>query len=337
MFFLTVALVIGVPIAGLAILTWMVSRLLGRRWGRKVTRISLYSFVGIYPAVAFLIIPFVFAQLLSSAGTRPQDVRLNLDPARFGCAFEEVAFPGRDGVQLSGWWMPGDPERTAFIIAHGLFRDRKEVTERGCRLNQRGASVLVYDLRGHGKSGEAPITMGYQERFDVLGAARFVHESQPSGLAIMGVSMGAAATLMAVPEMTSAPVAIIADSSFTSLWDTVQEHSSLFLGAPGFPFNDVFVWNLTRLGRFAAEEFDLPLVCSRARSWPPTLLVYGGLDERMSPRTARALLAALPTEHKQLIFFDEAGHGHAWESDPDRYLSTIESFLEEHRVELDSH
>ena len=31
MFFLTVALVIGVPIAGLAILTWMVSRLLGRR------------------------------------------------------------------------------------------------------------------------------------------------------------------------------------------------------------------------------------------------------------------------------------------------------------------
>ncbi len=332
MFFLIVGLLVGTPILVLAVITWIGSRLLGRFWGRKVTNVSLFSFAGIYPAAAFLIVPFVFAQMLSSAGTRPQDLRLTLHPGDFGCTFEEVTFTGQDGIQVSGWWMQGEPERTAFIIAHGLFRDRKEVTEWGCRLQKRGSSVLVYDLRGHGKSQEAPTTMGYRERFDVLGAARFVHQRHSSGLVIMGVSMGAAATLMAVPEMDPAPSAIIADSSFVSLRDTVREHSALFLGVPGFPFNHVFVWNLTRLGNFSADEFDLPLIFSRAGTWPPTLLVYGEQDERMSAQTAQTLLGALPTEHKRLIVFDEAGHGDAWESDPDRYLSTIEGFLDEHKV-----
>ena len=332
MFFLIVGLLEGTLILILAVVVWMSSRLLGRNWGRKVTKASLFSFVGIYPVAAFLIVPFVVAQMLSSAGTRPQDLRLNIDPGHFGCTFEEVTFTGQDGIKVSGWWMEGEPERTAFIIAHGLFRDRKEVTERGCRLQKRGFSVLVYDLRGHGRSEEATTTMGYRERFDVLGAARFAHQRHSSGLVIMGVSMGAAATLMAVPEMDPVPAAIIADSSFASLRDTVREHSALFLGVPRFPFNYVFVWNLARLGNFSADELDLPLIFSRAGNWPPTLLVYGGQDDRMSSQTVQTLLGALPTEHKRLIVFDEAGHGDAWESDPDRYLSTIEGFLDEHKV-----
>ena len=141
--------------------------------------------------------------------------------------------------------------------------------------------------------------------------------------------MGAAASLMAVPEMDDAPRAIIADSSFTSLRDTVREHTRLFVGVPGFPFADVFVWNLTRLGGFPADAFDLPRIFTESGSWPPTLLIYGSEDERMSAQTARSLFEALPTPRKKLVFFAKAHHGDAWEADPDRYLSTITSFLQE--------
>ena len=329
MFFLMTGALVGVLIVLPAGLTWFTSRLLGRRWGRPIVRFSLYSFLVAYPAVTFLLIPFLFAQLISGAGTRPQDVRLALDPEEFGCRFEEVVFKSRDGIDLAAWWMEGDPQKTALVIAHGLFRDRKEVTERGCQLRQLGHSVLVYDLRRHGKSGRAPITMGYQERFDVLGAVEFVLQRQSSPLTLMGVSMGAAASLMAAPEMNDAPRAIIADSSFTSLRDTVREHSRLFVGVPGFPFADVFVWNLTRLGAFSADAFDLPRVFRESENWPPTLLIYGSEDERMPAETARSLFEALPTPHKKLVFFEQANHGNAWEADPDRYLSTITSFLQE--------
>ena len=292
-------------------------------------RFSLYSFLVAYPAVSLLLIPFLFAQLISGAGTRPQDIRLTLDPKEFGCHFEEVVFESRDGIDLAGWWMDGDPQKTAFVIAHGLFWDRKEVTERGCRLRQLGHSVLVYDLRRHGKSGRGPTTMGYQERFDVLGAAEFVQQRQSSALVVMGVSMGAAASLMAVSEMAKAPRAVIADSSFASLRGTVRKHTRLFVGLPGFPFADVFVWNLTRLGGFSADAFDLLRVFTESGDWPPTLLIYGSEDARMPAETARSLLEALPTPHKQLVFFEQANHGDAWEADPGRNLSTITSFLQE--------
>jgi alpha-beta hydrolase superfamily lysophospholipase len=329
MFFLITGVGAGILIVLFAGLTWIVSRLLKRRWGRRIVRFSLYSFLGIWPVVTFLLIPFLFALLISGAGTRPQDVRLKLDPGEFGCHFEEVVFKSGDGIDLAGWWMEGDPEKTALVIAHGLFRDRKEVTGRGCRFRQLGHSVLVYDLRGHGKSGPGPITMGYQERFDVLGAVRFVRENQSSALAVMGISMGAAASLMAVSEMTEAPMAIIADSSFASLRDTVRRHARLFVGIPGFPFADVFVWQLTRLGGFSADAFDLPLVFKKSENWPPTLLIYGSEDERMPAETARSLFQALPTPHKKLVFFEQANHGDAWEADADRYLSTITNFLQE--------
>lgn len=334
MVFLIFALLVGTLIIVFATLIWLGSCLVGRHWGKQLALLSLPCFAAIYPAMVFVIVPFVLAQMLSNAGTRQEDLRLDINPRDFGCDFEEVTFSGQDGGQVSGWWMQGVPNSMTFIITHGLFRDRKEVTERGCRLNKIGSSVLVYDLRSHGKSEKAPITVGYKERFDVLGAVCFAHQQMSSELVIMGVSMGAVATLMAAPEMNPPPSAIISDSSFASLWDTVQQHSSVFLGGIGFPFNHVFVWNLTRLGKFSSDALDLPRVFSNSKDWPPTLLLHGERDERISIESAETLLEALPTEKKQLTVFRDVGHGGAWESDPDRYLSIIEDFLDQHDVGL---
>ena len=41
-------------------------------------------------------------------------------------------------------------------------------------INELGYSVLTFDLRGHGESGEAPLGLGVREKEDVYGAIKFL-------------------------------------------------------------------------------------------------------------------------------------------------------------------
>ncbi len=297
-----------------------------RRVGRTVFKWTAVAFLIAAPTVLFVGLPLLASSLIANSGTRPMDLRLDLDPATFGCSFEEVTFPSRDGVSLSGWWMEGEPGLPAFALTHGLFRDRKEVVERACRLNQLGFGALALDLRRHGKSGGKSVSMGYLERLDVLGASDWLKGKSGTGIVPLGVSMGASATLEAGPEFGPEVVAIVADSPFLSLRETVDRHVGLFVGLPAFPFANVFIWNLTRINGFQADQLNAAEAVARMRPIP-TLLIYGADDNRMPAATAEAVFQAIPHAKKELVFFEGAGHGAAWRSDPDRYLRVIVDFL----------
>ena len=103
-----------------------------------------------------------------------------------------------------------------------------------------------------------PVSLGFTERLDVLGAldlarGRLNHRRVVLG----GVSMGAAAAFLAAGEAPGEIAGLIADSPFESLEDTNRRHTRLILGLPGFPFDRLFVWNLTRIGGFSPGSLDL--------------------------------------------------------------------------------
>jgi dipeptidyl aminopeptidase/acylaminoacyl peptidase len=94
-------------------------------------------------------------------------------PDEFGLHSEEVTFASREGnVELSGWLIPGSPEQPYVIFVHGLDSERSAdgAVELASRLVGHGYNVLLFDLRGHGRSGGERISGGYFEREDVLGA-----------------------------------------------------------------------------------------------------------------------------------------------------------------------
>ena len=309
-------------------LVGLVIRLTGRR-GR--TR-AVFKWCGLTylvgaPAIVFIGFPILMAnQLTSGIGTRGFDRALTETPESYGCSFEEVTFPSRDGLDLSGWWMAAREDRPVFVITHGLFRDRKEVSERGCRLNQEGFGTLVFDLRHHGRSGGEKTSLGYMERLDVLGAYDFVRADSSVGVIVMGVSMGATASILALPEVGPDLIGAVADSPFLSLKETIDRHAGLLLGIPAFPFSNFFRWELTRLNAFDGDKLDCRLVFESGSS-VPILLVYGEADRRMPRETAEAIMEAIPHSHKELSFFPDASHGAAWRTDPDRYLELILRFV----------
>src|SRR5437868_4462825 len=106
-------------------------------------------------------------------------------PALFGMQFHRITFPSReDHVQLRGWFIPGvlpgghlTAQRT-IIMVHG---DRTNRADQGAGLlklsvafAQHGFAVLAFDMRGAGESAPAPLSLGYFEQRDVLGAVDFL-------------------------------------------------------------------------------------------------------------------------------------------------------------------
>ena len=145
-------------------------------------------------------------------------------------------------------------------------------------------------------------------------------------LAAFGVSMGAAASLLAAAERKDVR-AVIADSSFHSIEDTVTHHVKLFFRLPKFPLGYELLFHLSRRGGFRTEDFDVEKAV-RALGERPVLFVAGGRDVRMPPATQRRLYAASASPLSRFVLIDGAEHGAGFHVDPDTYRREVLSFLE---------
>ena len=297
--------------------------------GWKSFKYASWGYLVFLPIFLLVFLPLLFSYLIARASTRPQDQTYTETPRVFGSDFESVSFPTRDGLRLEGWFLPGDPEKPTIIFSHGLFRSRRETLERACRLQQRGYSGLVFDFRNHGRSQRRHCSLGFRERLDVLGAYDFLKKNkQRDRFVLFGISMGAVASIHAARDLGNDLLGVVADSPFLSLRETVENHIRLFLRVPPFPFADLFIWNLTRMAHFDAEDLDTARALRRVHG-VPILLIYGKKDRRMSPETAQTILAAVGDGRKKMLRFDQAGHGAAYRSNPTEYLEEVDSFLRE--------
>src|SRR5215217_7948499 len=116
--------------------------------------------------------------------TNPERVPFTRSPEQFGLTYEPVTFPSLvDHLTLDGWYLPpgaapsaaGAPKRP-IILVHGKSSDRQRITRDhnalpiAAHLVKHGHPVLLFDLRGSGRSEGARFTLGAQEVRDVGGA-----------------------------------------------------------------------------------------------------------------------------------------------------------------------
>ncbi|HEY0101558.1 MAG TPA: MFS transporter [Pyrinomonadaceae bacterium] len=298
--------------------------------GRSITR-KLAAVVILLLLVVTIGFPWLLSFAITKAGTRPDERRRTDTPATHGANFEPVSFTSTDGNTLSGWYLPardGAGRRVTFILTHGLFRSRYEMLERGLALWRAGYGVLLYDLRRHGASAAEFSTIGFDERHDVAAAYQFIRGRAPDErIVLMGVSMGAAATLLAAAEMQDEKLlCIVAESSFLSFADTARHHVRL-ARLPTFPFATLLIkftaWRLN----FAAEDYDL--VRAARKISRPILFIGGTKDARMPNATVlEPLYAAAASPHKRRYIVEGATHGRAYDQSPDEYVKAVAGFVE---------
>jgi pimeloyl-ACP methyl ester carboxylesterase len=99
-----------------------------------------------------------------------------------------------DGVPIDAIHVPGNKD-LAIVVAHGftLSWQRPNVWRIANRFN-RGAGVLSFDFRGHGRSGGLS-TMGDREIRDLDVVVRWARELGYRRIAAVGFSMGASTVL----------------------------------------------------------------------------------------------------------------------------------------------
>ncbi len=171
-------------------------------------------------------------------------------PAAFGLHYRDVTFSSRiDHVRLRGWFIPGvlpnghlTANRT-LIVVHGTGSNRASPLVLGvsAALARKGFAVLAFDMRGMGQSDPAPLSEGYFEQRDVLGAVDFLRScalpypalGRPRIIGAWGDSMGAATILLAASH-EPAIRAIVSDSGFAAIVPVLQsDHTISGIFLPG--------------------------------------------------------------------------------------------------------
>ena len=107
---------------------------------------------------------------------------------------EEVQFPPLFGNhRVRGLYVPYKGASTTIIVSPGYRRTLTDVLGVCKHLWQAGHSVLALEYFGHGKVVGVPVTLGYREINDFLGAVEYAKKREPqTRLGALGYSMGGA-------------------------------------------------------------------------------------------------------------------------------------------------
>jgi len=279
-------------------------------------------------AFFLLVVPWFFTSIITHRQFHYPDANDGKTPKSYNLEFQWVNFKSLDGILLRGWYIPAaDAARGTIVCAHGLNRTRVEMLPEAAFGHSLGYNGLVFDLRHQGASDGSLTTLGYQERLDVEGAVRFALQQEKAArpVVVWGVSMGAAASLMAAAEWPEI-AAVIADSSFDSFMGTIRHHLRLFLHLPGFPIADeVGYWTAWR-GHFRPADFDVVNAVERIGRRPILFVAVEG-DRRMPPSIAQTLYDHAQSPLKKIIILPGRRHGEGFSQATEPYEKAVSDFL----------
>lgn len=289
----------------------------------------------------------IASRLLDAPRTLPGEA--GLGPALDALGGEVVRLRARDGLRLSGRWLPradagdGAADATvdeAILLLHGWSGSvAPDLVEYGPWLRSI-AGVLGLDFRGHGASDASPTTFGLREVEDIAGALAWLGERGIRRVALFGTSMGgisAIAATVVLGDGRSRPLAIadggrslprIVGIAADSVGPVLTEVVAARLPGPRVlrPIlaRRAFGVMARRLGADPRDTEPLRIVGLLEDL--PILLIHGDADEVVPTAAATRLVAATgPGAESWTV--PGAGHSLAHATAPAAYEERVGAFI----------
>ena len=257
-------------------------------------------------------------------------------PADYGLSFEEVSTTTEDGLELFGWFIPGENGATV-MVAHGSPGGRQDGLYEADVFNRAGFSVLLGSFRAHDESEGEIISYGHREQLDLAAWHLYLMERSdvvPSQIGLFGESMGGGTGILYTADHPD--IRAIATASGFAITQVVIEKFILYEN-PDMPplvvkiLAQLIVFWAERLGDFHLQDLDTVAAAGKI-SPRPMLIIHGGNDDKIGSEPGELLFAAAK-EPKELLIFEEAGHVDFEDYSPDEYRQALLSFFEQNLLE----
>lgn len=238
------------------------------------------------------------------------DNRTIATPHDISLEYDAVSFKAADGVELSGWFVPGS-SKMVLLFCHGNAGNISDRLDSLKIFQKLGLNTFIFDYRGYGESSGRTTEEGTYR--DSEGAWNFLlHEKgfTEDKVIVFGRSLGGA--VAAHLAMVRQPGALILESTFTSIPD---------LGASLYPFFPVRL-----LSRFSYSVADFV-----RRVHCPILVVHSP-DDDIVPYDLGTKVYRAANEPKE--FLEIAGdHNNGFIVSGDAYTNGLRSFLNKYVAE----
>ena len=224
---------------------------------------------------------------------------------------ENLASSGNSSPErLHGWWLPNPSSNRVLLYLHGNGGNIASNLEHAVRLRNFGASVLIVDYRGYGRStGGFPSESRVYEDAEV--AWQYLVQQKkikPEEIIIYGHSLGGA---IAIELASHHPEAggLIAESTFTSIEDmSKKQHVYSF-----FPIHLLLSQKFASLSKIPAVKM-------------PALFIHGTGDE-LAPYHMSERLYEAAVGPKKLVLIEDAGHEDCAIVGGEKYKNAVQAFL----------
>lgn len=248
---------------------------------------------------------------------------------------EKLEIKAKDDITLRGTAYYNKTENQEnhnwVIVAHGYRSKPSWVTSIGMHFyKEKGYNVLIPSMRATEESEGKYIGMGWLDKDDIIGwINKIIEKDKNAKIILHGSSMGAATVLMASGEKLPSNVkAIIADSSYTSVWDIFKSELKARFNLPSFPLMQMF-----RLIAIIQAKYDIKeasVIDQVKKSNTPTLLIHGDADDFVPVTMEPEIYKAIPGEKDQLII-KGAGHTKSRYREPETYYKKVYEFIDKYQ------
>lgn len=246
----------------------------------------------------------------------------------------EFTIQSFDGLTLHGKFYEYTPGATIELMIHGYRGNAERDLCGGVqRCFALGHSALVIDQRGSGKSQGNVITFGIREHRDCLKWIELLIETfgPDTKIILTGISMGASTVLMSAGQsLPKNVIGVLADCGYTSAKEIITLVIRMLKLPPKLAYPFVKLGALL-YGGFRLEKDSAVSAMTRCKN--PVIFFHGESDDFVPCYMSQQNYDAC-TSKKQLVTIPDAGHGLCYLVNPERYLSTLQSFFAEESLTL---
>lgn len=238
---------------------------------------------------------------------------------------ETVQLKTSDDIPINAWYSKADSSTSCVILLHGYSANKSFVEQEAAVFKQLGYSVLLFDLRGHGRSGGSETSFGIKETDELQKAFAFAQEKGNEKIILYGISLGAGICLKAVADKKIHPNAVIADVPFENLLQHFRARARI-LGFPPEPFATLTTFWVGIEKGYNGFQHDISTYAKKVTC--PVIVEWGDEDPLVLRTEVERVFNNLASNNKKLVIYPGAGHGGFIQKEPMVWKKEMQAFLQ---------